>query len=53
MSATVKVDIRQLPHGEGLASPVAFTEELKGFSEGETRKVMRDNAVEFLGFKPN
>jgi predicted TIM-barrel fold metal-dependent hydrolase len=41
------------PHGEGLASPISFTHELKGFSPEETRKVMRDNAIDFLGFTPN
>ena len=37
------------PHGEGLESPLSFTEELKGFSESDVRKVMRDNALDFLG----
>jgi predicted TIM-barrel fold metal-dependent hydrolase len=41
------------PHGEGLASPVTFTEELTGFSAADIRKVMRDNAVTFLGFNPS
>jgi predicted TIM-barrel fold metal-dependent hydrolase len=40
------------PHGEGLADPVAFTHELKGLSDADIRKVMRDNAVDFLGFSP-
>jgi predicted TIM-barrel fold metal-dependent hydrolase len=40
------------PHGEGLADPVSFTEELKGFSEADTRKVMRDNVIDYLGFSP-
>jgi predicted TIM-barrel fold metal-dependent hydrolase len=37
------------PHGEGLENPVSFTEELAGFSAGDIRKVMRDNALELLG----
>ncbi|MFI7670403.1 amidohydrolase family protein [Nocardia sp. NPDC049526] len=37
------------PHGEGLAEPVAFTDELTGFAATDVRKIMRDNAVEFLG----
>ena len=39
------------PHGEGLESPLSFTEGLKGFSEADVRKVMRDNALDFLGVK--
>ncbi|WP_040699745.1 amidohydrolase family protein [Nocardia vinacea] len=37
------------PHGEGLAEPVAFTDELTAFDATDVRKIMRDNAVEFLG----
>jgi predicted TIM-barrel fold metal-dependent hydrolase len=37
------------PHGEGLESPVSFTEELVGFSDADIRKVMRDNALDLLG----
>jgi predicted TIM-barrel fold metal-dependent hydrolase len=40
------------PHGEGLADPVSFTKELKGFPPTDIRKVMRDNAVDLLGFDP-
>jgi predicted TIM-barrel fold metal-dependent hydrolase len=40
------------PHGEGLATPLEFTKELKGFSDAAVRKVMRDNAIDFLGFAP-
>lgn len=40
------------PHGEGLADPVAFVQELKGFSADETARVMRTNSVEFLGYEP-
>lgn len=39
------------PHGEGLESPIAFTDELKDFSEADVRKVMRDNALDLLGVK--
>ncbi|WP_280364865.1 amidohydrolase family protein [Nocardia wallacei] len=37
------------PHGEGLEEPVAFTEELTSFDAADVRKIMRDNAREFLG----
>jgi predicted TIM-barrel fold metal-dependent hydrolase len=39
------------PHGEGLESPVSFTEELTDFSEADVRKIMRDNALDLLGIK--
>jgi predicted TIM-barrel fold metal-dependent hydrolase len=39
------------PHGEGLENPVSFTEELTGFSEGDVRKIMRDNVLDLLGVK--
>jgi predicted TIM-barrel fold metal-dependent hydrolase len=39
------------PHGEGLESPLAFTEELTAFSETDVRKIMRDNALDLLGVK--
>jgi predicted TIM-barrel fold metal-dependent hydrolase len=39
------------PHGEGLESPLAFTEELTAFSETDIRKIMRDNALDLLGVK--
>ncbi len=39
------------PHGEGLESPVSFTEELTAFSESDIRKIMRDNALDLLGVK--
>ena len=37
------------PHGEGLESPLSFTEELTGFSDADIRKIMRDNALDLLG----
>ena len=37
------------PHGEGLESPLSFTDELAGFGEADVRKIMRDNALDFLG----
>ncbi|MQY31558.1 amidohydrolase family protein [Nocardia aurantia] len=37
------------PHGEGLARPLSFVDELTAFGPNEIRKIMRDNAVEFLG----
>jgi len=39
------------PHGEGLESPLSFTDELISFDEGDVRKIMRDNALDFLGVK--
>jgi len=39
------------PHGEGLESPLSFSEELTDFGEGDTRKIMRDNALDLLGVK--
>ncbi len=37
------------PHGEGLESPLSFTDELGGFDDSQVRKIMRDNALDFLG----
>jgi predicted TIM-barrel fold metal-dependent hydrolase len=37
------------PHGEGLADPTQFTQELKGFTDAEVRKIMRDNVRDLLG----
>ena len=40
------------PHGEGLADPMTFTADIPQFPEfsaEDTRKVMRDNALELLG----
>jgi len=37
------------PHGEGLAEPMSFTDELNAFDAADTRKIMRDNALAFLG----
>ncbi len=39
------------PHGEGLESPLGFTEELTAFSDTDIRKIMRDNALDLLGVK--
>jgi predicted TIM-barrel fold metal-dependent hydrolase len=39
------------PHGEGLESPLSFSEELTDFGEADTRKIMRDNALDLLGVK--
>jgi predicted TIM-barrel fold metal-dependent hydrolase len=33
------------PHGEGLANPVAFVDDLEGFSPLEVRRVMRENGL--------
>ncbi len=40
------------PHGEGLADPMSFTADIPQFPEfsaTDTRKVMRDNALDLLG----
>jgi predicted TIM-barrel fold metal-dependent hydrolase len=37
------------PHGEGLAEPIQFKKELANFSEGDVRKIMRDNVITYLG----
>jgi predicted TIM-barrel fold metal-dependent hydrolase len=37
------------PHGEGLADPLSFIEEMATFNEAEVRQVMRDNALNLLG----
>jgi predicted TIM-barrel fold metal-dependent hydrolase len=39
------------PHGEGLADPLAFANELAGFDDGAIRRVMRDNCLELLAGK--
>lgn len=36
------------PHAEGLAEPAAFATKLTGISDGDVRKVMRDNAAGLL-----
>jgi predicted TIM-barrel fold metal-dependent hydrolase len=37
------------PHGEGLAQPTDFVEELHDFSPSDVRRVMHDNALDLLG----
>lgn len=37
------------PHGEGLAEPIDFVDELTAFDESEVRMIMRDNALNLLG----
>jgi len=39
------------PHGEGLECPLSFTKELVNFNAADERKIMRDNALEYLGTK--
>jgi predicted TIM-barrel fold metal-dependent hydrolase len=39
------------PHGEGLADPLDFAQELAGFDAAAVRRVMRDNCLELLGRK--
>jgi predicted TIM-barrel fold metal-dependent hydrolase len=40
------------PHGEGVAEPMQFAQELSAFSEAEARRIMRENVVELLGSAP-
>lgn len=37
------------PHGEGLARPLDFTEELHGLGPADTDQIMRTNALDLLG----
>jgi predicted TIM-barrel fold metal-dependent hydrolase len=37
------------PHGEGLAQPRQFLDELGGFDDGAVRRIMHDNVLELLG----
>ncbi|HXY94317.1 MAG TPA: amidohydrolase family protein [Acidimicrobiia bacterium] len=37
------------PHGEGLPDPSAYETMLKGLSDDEVRRIMRDNLARFLG----
>jgi predicted TIM-barrel fold metal-dependent hydrolase len=37
------------PHGEGVAHPMDFKKELRGFDEPAVQRIMHDNAVELLG----
>ncbi len=37
------------PHGEGLAEPKQFFDELGGFDGAAVRRIMRDNVLELLG----
>lgn len=36
------------PHGEGLADPVSFTDELTEFAPDEVQRIMRDNCAELV-----
>ena len=36
------------PHGEGLADPTAFVNDLAGFAPAEVRQVMRDNGLDLI-----
>jgi len=40
------------PHGEGVAQPLDFAQELSMFSEAEARRILRENVVELLGSSP-
>ena len=36
------------PHGEGLAEPTSFVDELREFSPAKVSLIMRDNCLELL-----
>ncbi|MGA8369346.1 MAG: amidohydrolase family protein [Acidimicrobiales bacterium] len=38
------------PHGEGLAEPAGFADELDQFDDNERRQIMHDNCARFLGW---
>jgi predicted TIM-barrel fold metal-dependent hydrolase len=40
------------PHGEGLAEPLQFAKEIAGMAPEDVGRIMRDNAVAFLGGGP-
>jgi predicted TIM-barrel fold metal-dependent hydrolase len=40
------------PHGEGIARPLDFFQELDGFDEHAVQRIMHDNVVELLGVAP-
>lgn len=40
------------PHAEGLPEPTMYLKDIPTFSEDETRKVMRDNALELITPRP-
>lgn len=37
------------PHGEGLENPISYVNDLAGLDEPAVRKIMRDNALGYLG----
>jgi predicted TIM-barrel fold metal-dependent hydrolase len=37
------------PHGEGLADPASFTEELTAFTDAEVAAIMRGNCAALVG----
>lgn len=37
------------PHGEGVARPLDFAEELSGFDDAQRGRILRDNCLELLG----
>lgn len=40
------------PHAEGLPEPIDFVDDLEGFDDAETRKIMRDNAQALIEDSP-
>ena len=40
------------PHGEGLADPVSFVNDLPGFSKDDIRLIMRDNGMGLVQRRP-
>jgi predicted TIM-barrel fold metal-dependent hydrolase len=41
------------PHGEGLADPVSFVNDLPGFSKDDVRRIMRDNGYGLVAPRAN
>lgn len=37
------------PHGEGLADPASFADELTNFTPDEVQRIMRTNSAELIG----
>ena len=42
------LQIRRLPHSDGLPEPMQFAKALTAFDDGAVRKIMRDNLAGLL-----
>ena len=40
------------PHGEGLADPISFVDDLPGFSKDDVQLIMRDNGLGLVQRRP-